>query len=270
MQCGKFTLDVSSPKIMGILNVTPDSFSDGGKFIKLEQAHSQALRMQQAGADIIDIGGESTRPMAQTVSLKQELSRVIPVIEALAPDLKIPISIDTYKPEVMKAAVIAGASMINDVTALANVKSLKFAAEQNIPVCLMHMQKTPQNMQQQPQYKNVVKEVFEFLQKRLDLAQSYGIKNLIIDPGFGFGKTLEHNIELFKNLAKFTQLEVPLLVGISRKSMIGQILKLEKTQDRIIGSVLAQMIAVQNGANIIRTHDVLATRQSLDILDNLV
>jgi dihydropteroate synthase len=263
--CGKFKLDLSRPKIMGIVNVTPDSFSDGGKHLALEAAITHARRLIEEGADILDIGGESTRPGAATVSEQEELDRVLPVIEALR-DISIPISIDTYKTEVMRAALAAGASLVNDVSALQSEGALEVLANTNAAVCLMHKQGAPQNMQQQPHYQEIIPEVSEFLRERITAAEAAGIlrERLIVDPGFGFGKTLAHNLALLKNMQAFTLLGVPVLAGVSRKSMLGAITGRE-VADRVTSSVAAALIAVQRGAAIVRVHDVRETVDALKV-----
>ncbi|MEJ2141447.1 MAG: dihydropteroate synthase [Gammaproteobacteria bacterium] len=253
-------LQSPSPVVMGILNVTPDSFSDGGKFSGIDAALAQALKMLEDGADIIDIGGESTRPGAQAVSIEEELQRTIPVIESLASQTRAFISIDTSKPEVMKAAAEAGACLINDVRALREPGALAMAAQLEIPVCLMHMQGEPRTMQAEPIYENVVADVKKFLSERIDACLNAGIKkeHLIIDPGFGFGKTLQHNLSLFKHLASFHELELPLLVGVSRKSMIGMLLE-RPVDERMPASIAMAGLATWLGAKILRVHDVRET-----------
>ena len=243
---------------MGILNITPDSFSDGGQFIKKESALARARKMFAEGADIIDIGGESTRPGAQDVSVDEELQRVVPVIEAIRQELDIPISIDTSKAVVMREAVSAGASIINDVRALREEGALETAAALNVPVILMHMQGQPRSMQMHPEYQNVVAEVIQFLQQRIEACEKAGIvrDNIIIDPGFGFGKALQHNLSLFKHLAEFKKLDVPILVGVSRKSMIGAVLDDLPADQRMPASITLAGLATWLGADIIRVHDV--------------
>ena len=245
---------------MGILNVTPDSFSDGGHFIKADAALAQAGKMLADGADIIDIGGESTRPGAQTVSVEEELVRVIPIIEALREQSDVFISVDTSKPQLMSAAVAAGADMINDVRALREPGALDAAAALNTPVCLMHMQGEPRSMQQQPHYDDVLTEVKSFLDSRVTACEQAGIARgqLVIDPGFGFGKTLEHNLTLFRRLPDLQSLGLPVLVGVSRKSMIGAVLDIP-VEERMAASVALAGLAVWLGAAIIRTHDVRET-----------
>lgn len=266
LDCAGKLLDLSRPRVMGILNVTPDSFSDGGVYLDGERAIEQALQMQSDGASIIDIGGESTRPGAQAVSVQQELDRVIPVIEALAPVLQVPISIDTSKPEVMRAAVSAGAGMINDVNALRGDGAVETATTLGVPICLMHMRGEPRTMQESPRYADVVGEVRDFLAGRIDACVAAGIRReqLVIDPGFGFGKTLEHNVALLKRLDAFRTLGVPLLVGISRKSMIGTLTG-RSIDERLAGSLAAAVLAVERGGRIIRVHDVAATVDALKV-----
>lgn len=245
---------------MGILNVTPDSFSDGGRFVYLDQAIAHGKRMAEEGAGIIDIGGESTRPGAATVDITEELRRVIPVIKTLAAELTIPLSIDTSKPQVMQQAINAGASLINDTNALCTPGALQVARTLDVPVCLMHKQGVPQTMQQQPQYRDVVIEVIAFLKSRIESCETVGISraNLIIDPGFGFGKTLAHNFTLFHHLNEFCQLGLPVMVGISRKSMLGVITN-RPVEQRLAASLTAAILAIQAGAIILRVHDVAAT-----------
>lgn len=245
---------------MGVLNVTADSFSDGGRFERPTAALRQALQMADEGAAIIDIGGESTRPGAQPASLAEELDRVVPVIQALRAESAVFISVDTSKPEVMRAAVEAGADIINDVRALAETGALATAAATGAGVCLMHMQGEPRTMQRSPHYEDVVEEVHAFLRARLAAARDAGIApaRLAIDPGFGFGKTASHNLELLRELSRFTDLGAPILAGLSRKSMLARITGREVT-DRLAGSVALAAIAVLNGARIVRAHDVAAT-----------
>ncbi|OGI48331.1 MAG: dihydropteroate synthase [Candidatus Muproteobacteria bacterium RIFCSPHIGHO2_12_FULL_60_33] len=264
LDCGGRKLDLSRPAVMGILNVTPDSFSDGGVFLPPEKAIVQALRMAEEGADIIDIGGESTRPGARPVSAPEEIDRVLPVVEALHRQIPLPISIDTSKPEVMRAAVKAGAGFINDVRALREPGALETATQLEVPVCLMHMQGEPHTMQDDPRYADVVGAVRDFLKERLDACMNAGIpaSRLVVDPGFGFGKTLEHNIELLRGLKKLQILGAPVLVGLSRKSMIGKALGLPVEQ-RLHASVALAVMAVQNGARIVRVHDVGPTVEAL-------
>ncbi|MEW8508823.1 MAG: dihydropteroate synthase [Candidatus Thiodiazotropha sp.] len=268
LDCAGKQLDLGSPQVMGILNLTPDSFSDGGRFLDAEIGLQHALRMVREGAAIIDVGGESTRPGAQTVSVEEELDRVIPLIERLVEEIPVPISIDTSKPAVMREAVAAGAGMINDIMALQEPGALSTAAGLGVPVCLMHMQGKPRTMQNAPHYEDVVDEVMGFLRQRLDAAVAAGIPrhDLIVDPGFGFGKTLAHNLSLLKQLRSLHELAAPILVGISRKSMIGTILGDVPVDDRLIGSVAAAVVAVMDGAAIIRVHDVRETVDALKVV----
>ncbi|MGB0721487.1 MAG: dihydropteroate synthase [Gammaproteobacteria bacterium] len=257
---------------MGILNLTPDSFSDGGRFIEPGVAVERALRMVDEGADIIDIGGESTRPGAQGVSASEELDRVMPVIEALAPETAVPLSIDTSKAAVMRAAVDAGVGLINDVRALREPGALQTAADSGAAVCLMHMQGEPRTMQAAPTYADVVEDVYAFLMDRVRACESAGITRdrIVLDPGFGFGKTLEHNLVLLRHLERFAADGLAVLAGISRKSMIGAILGdasgPRPVQGRVHGSVAAALVAVRHGAGIIRVHDVLATVDALKVM----
>ena len=255
------------PHVMGIVNVTPDSFSDGGKFTQTHLAIEHAFALVDEGADILDIGGESTRPNATPVSVHEELDRVIPVIEGLIRQVNIPISIDTHKPQVMQAAIAAGASIVNDVRALQENGALGIVAASDAGVCLMHMQGTPQTMQINPQYNDVVSEVKAFLQQRLHLCEEAGIaKNrIVLDPGFGFGKTRAHNISLIQHLASFSSLGQPLLVGLSRKSVLGQVTG-QDVDTRLYASVAASVISAMVGAKILRVHDVKATVEAMKIV----
>jgi len=263
--CGKFKFDLAHPLVMGIVNVTPDSFSDGGYHSTTDAAISHALQLIADGADILDIGGESTRPGAATVSEQEELDRVLPVLEGLR-GVTVPISIDTYKPAVMRAAILAGASMVNDVNALQADGALQVISQSDVAVCLMHKQGTPQTMQQGPAYRDVVEEVNAFLRDRVTAAEAAGItrKRIVIDPGFGFGKTVEHNLALLRGLGAFRELDVTLLVGLSRKSMLGAITGRE-VNDRMAASVAAALLSVQRCANIVRAHDVRETVDALKI-----
>ncbi len=267
MQFKNRTLSFQEPHVMGILNVTPDSFSDGGQFTGVESAVSQARQMVAEGASILDIGGESTRPGAQAVDTQQELDRVIPVIEQVHAQLDAPISIDTSKPDVMREAVSHGASMINDVKALQAEGALQAASELNVPVCLMHMKGEPRTMQQSPVYHDVVGEVKQFLLERQQACIAAGINSdqLILDPGFGFGKTPEHNLTLVRQLAELTSLGAPVLLGVSRKSTIGSILDVS-VEKRLHGSVALAGLAVWLGASIIRVHDVGPTVDALKVI----
>ena len=268
LHCGHHTLDLTRARVMGILNVTPDSFSDGGDFATREAALRHARQMVADGADLIDVGGESTRPGAPPVSVAEELDRVIPVIEALAGELAVPVSVDTSKPEVMRAAVAAGASLINDVAALRRPGALAAAAALGVPVCLMHMQGEPGTMQQDPAYGDVVAEVAAFLAGRLAACEAAGIprERLLVDPGFGFGKTLAHNLALLRGLPRLASLGAPVLAGLSRKSMIGALLGGVPVGERLHGSVAAAVLAVERGAAIVRVHDVGPTVQALRIV----
>lgn len=255
---------------MGVINTTPDSFSDGGKFDTTEKAFTHARQLIADGADILDIGGESTRPGSQPVDLEEELRRTIPLIRAVREISDIPISIDSNKSDVMRAAVEAGASLINSVWALQLDDTLQVAAELEVPVCLMHMQGTPATMQREPVYKNVVTEVKQFLAARIDAAvdAGIGIDQIIIDPGFGFGKTIEHNLLLLKSLAEFRELGVRVLAGLSRKKMIGTILD-KPADQRLYGSLSLAVMAAMLGADILRVHDVAATVDGLAMVSAL-
>jgi dihydropteroate synthase len=266
LDCAGRKLTLDQPRIMGILNVTPDSFSDGGQWLRKPEAIQHALAMQGAGADIIDVGGESTRPGAKAVPLQQELDRVIPVIEAIASQLSVPVSIDTSKPEVMREAVRAGAGMINDVYALRQDGAVQAAADLAVPVCLMHMLGDPRVMQQNPAYDDVSAEVKAFLLERAKQCELGGIpaQNIVLDPGFGFGKTLKQNLDLFHSLPELVTSGYPVLVGMSRKAMIGQLTGREMP-GRIPGSITAAVLAAQAGAAIVRVHDVAETRDALKV-----
>lgn len=265
LQCGRFRLDLNRPLIMGIVNVTPDSFSDGGLYASGQNAIAHAKKLIEEGADIIDIGGESTRPGAQPVSLEQERDRVLPVIEALS-DCGVPLSVDTSKPELMRDAIRAGAAMINDVNALQAPGALEAAADSSAAVCLMHMRGTPRTMQLDPAYTDVVSDVRSFLARRMEAAIAAGIsrERIVVDPGFGFGKTKEHNLELFRRLRDFTDLGVPLLAGLSRKTVLGNLTGRDK-EDHVFASIAAALLAVLRGADIVRVHDVAATRDALAV-----
>lgn len=258
------SVDLSVPRVMGILNVTPDSFSDGGRFVVPDDALVQAERMIAEGADILDIGGESTRPGAAAVSLDEEMARVLPLIERVAAEFDVPVSIDTSKPQLMRAAVAAGAAMINDVSALRAPGAVAVVAALGVPVCLMHMQGEPRTMQAAPQYDDVLADVIRFLGDRVAVCVAAGIarERLLIDPGFGFGKTLQHNLALLRGLGQFRQLGLPILVGISRKSMLGAITG-KPVGERQTASVAAALMAVERGARIVRVHDVAAMVDAL-------
>ena len=257
---------------MGVLNVTPDSFSDGGRFLEIGAAVEQALRMVEEGAAIVDIGGESTRPGAAEISGHEEIARVVPVIEAVASRISVPVSVDTTRPEVMRAAVGAGAAFINDVRALRRPGALEAARDCGVPVCLMHMQGEPGTMQHAPQYDDIVAEVREFLQQRIAACEAVGIprERLVIDPGFGFGKTLEHNLALLRHLDIFRMIGLPVLAGMSRKSMIGALLGGAPVDARLYGSVAAAVIAAMNGAMLLRVHDVKATVDALAVVSGVL
>ncbi|HHL45945.1 MAG TPA: dihydropteroate synthase [Gammaproteobacteria bacterium] len=267
LDCAGKLLDLSLPQVMGILNTTPDSFSDGGVFFARDAAIDRAWQMFREGAAIIDVGGESTRPGAQPVSLQEELDRVIPVIEALHAELPVVISIDTSKPEVMREAVRAGAGMINDVYALRQEGAMAVAADCNVPVCLMHMKGEPRTMQKRPSYDDVVEEVKSFLLSRVEVCLEAGIRReqLLVDPGFGFGKTLQHNLQLLNRLPDIAALELPVLVGISRKSMLSVLLDERPVEGRLYGGIAAATVALWQGASIVRVHDVAPTVDALKI-----
>lgn len=264
LDCAGTVVDLSRPQVMGILNVTPDSFSDGGRFVARDRALAHARAMVEEGAAIIDVGGESTRPGAEAVSVQQELDRVVPVIEALRAELPAAISVDTGKPEVMRAAVAAGAGFINDVRALREPGALAAAAAAGVPVCLMHMQGEPRSMQHRPHYVDVVAEVRAFLLERAAACAAAGIPphRILLDPGFGFGKTAEHNLRLLKHLPVLTDTGYAVLAGLSRKSLIGTVLGLPVEQ-RLAPSVALAVLAVWQGARIVRVHDVAATVQAV-------
>jgi len=259
-------LEADKAIVMGILNTTPDSFSDGGQFNSSETAINHALKMIQEGADIIDVGGESTRPGAAAVSVEDEMERVVPVIKALREQSDVCISIDTSKPEVMRAAVRAGASLVNDVNGLREIGALDVCAELDVPVCVMHMQGEPRTMQESPCYDDVLEDVKSFLQERINECVTAGIRqeNIIIDPGFGFGKTLQHNLQLLQQLDEFEVLGMPVLVGLSRKSMLGLILD-SPVEQRLHASVAAAVLAWTKGAKIFRVHDVKPTVDALKV-----
>lgn len=266
LDCAGRSLDLARPQVMGILNVTPDSFSDGGRYVGGEAAIRQAERLIGEGAAIVDVGGESTRPGARAVPLQQELDRVMPVIERIASAFDVPISVDTSKAEVMTAAAAAGAGLINDVNALRGVNALSAAAATGLPVCLMHMRGEPRTMQTAPQYDDVVADILNYLGDRLARCEYAGMARgrLLVDPGFGFGKTLRHNLELLRGLQRFEALGVPVLVGISRKSMLGTLTG-RPVDERLAGSVAAAVLAAERGARVIRVHDVAATVDALKI-----
>ena len=266
IRMGSRFLDLDSPKVMGILNVTPDSFADGGKFFDHDLAIRQAERMRQEGAAIIDVGGESTRPGAKQISEGEELDRVMPVIEAIAGGPDVAISIDTSKPAVMKSAVEAGATMINDIYALRQDGAIEAASKLDAAVCLMHMQGQPGSMQDEPHYERIPGDIIEFLSERVAACQSAGIEadRIVIDPGFGFGKTHEHNVELLAGLKDLQDLGLPVLVGLSRKRTLGALTD-RAVEDRLASGLAAAVLAVERGANIVRTHDVAETVDALGI-----
>jgi dihydropteroate synthase len=266
LDCAGKYIDLSVPRVMGVLNVTPDSFSDGGRYLADDAALRQAEQMVDAGASIIDIGGESTRPGAAPVSTDEELARVVPVIERLAASLDVPLSIDTSKPTVMREAVAAGAGLVNDVNALRAPGAVQAVVGLGVPVCLMHMQGDPRTMQAGPRYDDVVADVTDYLQERVAICEAAGIARdrLLLDPGFGFGKSLEHNLALLRGLDRLAVLGIPLLVGLSRKSMLGTITG-RPVGGRVTASVVAALIAVQNGARIVRVHDVAETVDALAV-----
>ena len=264
LQCGRFRLSLERPLIMGVVNITPDSFSDGGSFFDPARAIAHARKLIEEGADLIDLGAESSRPGAAEVSAEEELRRLLPVLRGLR---DVPLSVDTVKPEVMSAALAEGAAMINDINALRAPGALAAVAASDAAVCLMHMQGSPGTMQQDPSYADVVAEVKAFLQERIDSVCAAGIalERVVVDPGFGFGKTLEHNLELLRHLREFAALGAPVLAGWSRKSSLGKITG-KPAADRLAASIAAALIAAQNGAEILRVHDVAATRDALSVL----
>jgi len=257
-------------RVMGILNVTPDSFSDGGLWTAREPAIRHAAHMAEMGADIIDIGGESTRPGAQDISVQEELDRVIPLLESVVAETGLPVSVDTSKPEVMEAAVRSGAGMINDVYALRREGALAMAASLSVPVCVMHMQGLPRDMQQEPRYGDVVSEVLEFLLARASACEAAGIPsaNIMIDPGFGFGKNLQHNIDLFRAIPRFCATAYPVLVGVSRKALLGAVTS-RPVSERVPASIVAAVLAAQAGAAVVRVHDVAETVDALKVASAL-
>ena len=270
----KDNLEQSKPRkhiqVMGVINTTPDSFSDDGQFSAIDNAFQHALKLIDDGVDILDVGGESTRPGSVQVGLDQELARTVPLIKLIREVSDVAISIDTNKPDVMQQAVDAGATMINSIWALRLESSLELAADLDVPVCFMHMQGTPETMQKNPTYDDVVNDVLDFLKHRIDAAINAGIKpyNIIVDPGFGFGKTLQHNLQLLQSLAEFKSLNVPLLVGMSRKGMIGTILN-KPVDQRLHGSVSSAVIAAMLGADIVRVHDVPETLDAIAMVNAL-
>ncbi|HEX9913250.1 MAG TPA: dihydropteroate synthase [candidate division Zixibacteria bacterium] len=262
----------SRTHLMGILNVTPDSFSDGGRFFKLDEAIKQGVNLAEEGADIIDIGGESTRPGSEPVSLEEELRRVMPVIEELAKRTDVPISIDTYKSKLAKEALDSGAQMVNDISALRFDPEMKnVVAYYRIPVALMHIKGTPKNMQENPFYENVVEEIKEYLKESMKMAKDVGIdeEKIVLDPGIGFGKTLEDNLKILRNLKEFTDLGRSLLIGVSRKSFIGKILDLP-VEERLEGSLAALAVSIMKGANLLRVHDIKESKRVARLVDAIL
>jgi dihydropteroate synthase len=267
LQLNKHSYDLNRPLVMGILNITPDSFSDGGQYLDFDEALKRAETMIEEGVDIIDIGGESTRPGSDPVSVDEELKRITPIIKALKKNSKIVISVDTYKPRVMEQVIDMGVAMINDVFALQQPGAIDIIKKSNVGICLMHMQGTPKTMQVNPTYKDVVNEVKLFLEERAHSLITEGIQTerIILDPGFGFGKTFEHNITLLQNLESFQSLEFPLLVGLSRKSFIRKILSGDH-DDHLSGSISAAILSILKGAKIVRVHDVKETQSAIKIM----
>lgn len=265
LKCGKFTLSLERPLVMGIVNVTPDSFADGGLFMTPAAALGQAARLIDEGADLLDIGGESTRPGASPVEIGEELDRIMPVLEGLR-DSPVPVSVDTSKPEVMRQAIAGGASMINDVSAFEADGAMEAVAGSDVALCLMHKRGDPRTMQQDPHYQDVVAEVMEYLASRRDAVRAAGVaaERMVVDPGFGFGKNWAHNMTLLRNLDRLTMLHVPIMVGLSRKSMLGKITGREP-RDRVYASVAAALLAAERGAAILRVHDVAATKDGLAV-----
>lgn len=268
LQCGKHQLDLSRPHIMGILNITPDSFSDGGQYNTLDAALHRAGNMLEAGASLLDVGGESTRPGAQAVSPQQELDRVAPLVEALVKNFDCIVSVDSSTPQVMTESAALGAGLLNDVRALQREGALEAAAQTGLPVCLMHMRGEPQTMQDAPHYDDVAAEVAAFLQQRVDACVVAGIsrERIVLDPGFGFAKTLQHNLELFSRLPELHALNLPLLVGVSRKSMIGSVLD-KPVDQRLYGSLALAVMALERGGKIIRVHDVAQTMDAVKMFE---
>jgi dihydropteroate synthase len=264
--CKEHTLRFEKTLIMGILNVTPDSFSDGGLFNDVDTAVAHAKKMVSDGADLIDVGGESSRPGSEPLSEKEELARILPVVTRLVNEVSVPISIDTYKPLVADACLKAGAHLINDITGLTNPNMRRIASKNNVPVVLMHMLGTPKIMQQKPVYQDLLGELIAFFQKQITTAHKTGIQQIIIDPGIGFGKTAEHNLQILKHLEIFKTLGCPLLAGPSRKSFIGTITGLP-VNERLEGTIAAVTVAVMNGANIVRVHDVKECKRAIQVVD---
>lgn len=266
IKCGSYCLNFDRTIIMGVLNVTPDSFSDGGLFVDADEAIKHAKQMVEDGAEIIDIGGESSRPGSESVSEEEELKRVKPVIQELVNQVNVPVSIDTYKPAVAEECIKLGVHLVNDITGLRNKEMIRVVADYQVPVIIMHMKGMPKNMQENPAYKDVVSEIKEFLGERISEAMSAGIKDIVIDPGIGFGKTTAHNLQVLKRLGELKSLGCPILVGPSRKSFIGNITGLP-VNERLEGTLAAISIAIMNGANIVRVHDVKACKRAVQIAD---
>jgi dihydropteroate synthase len=266
IRCGAHTLSFDSTLIMGILNVTPDSFSDGGLFADVDSAVAHAKKMVADGADIIDVGGESSRPGSAPLSERQELTRVLPVVSRLIKEVSATISIDTYKPGVAEACLKAGVHLLNDITGLTNPQMIQVAARFHVPVVIMHMKGTPKTMQGNPVYQDVVREIKVFFKERITAARKAGMEDIIIDPGIGFGKTLEHNLCILKNLGEFKSLGCPILVGPSRKAFIGAITGAPVTE-RLSGSLAAVVVSIMNGAHIVRVHDVRECSQAIHVVD---
>jgi dihydropteroate synthase len=273
LRCGKFNFALGKKTyIIGIVNVTPDSFSDGGRFLDPGVAIKHAVKLVEDGADILDIGGESTRPGARPVSLEQELERVLPVIEGIRDSLDVPVSIDTYKEEVAREALDSGANIVNDISGLRNSPGMaKLVAEREVPAIIMHMQGQPRNMQMEPSYEDVVREITDFFRAQVKVAMDAGVADdrIILDPGIGFGKTVEHNLEIIRGFEKFRDLGFPLLIGTSRKSFIGKILDVE-TDGRLEGTIASTVAGVMNGADFVRVHDVRELRKAMIITDRIL
>jgi dihydropteroate synthase len=266
LRCGPHTLTFDRTLIMGILNLTPDSFSDGGRYSDPDVAVAHAKKMVADGADIIDVGGESSRPGATPLTEQEELHRVLPVLTRLKEEVSVPISIDTYKPAIARKCLDAGATIMNDITGLTNLEMIKVAADYRVPVVVMHMKGSPQTMQTNPGYTNVVEEIKTFFEKQIAMACNEGIEYIILDPGIGFGKTVEHNLLILRHLDVLTNICCPLLIGPSRKNFLGMITGLPVT-DRVEGTIAAVSIAVLNGANIVRVHDVKECKRAVQVAD---
>lgn len=266
LKCGEYKLNLEKTIIMGVLNVTPDSFSDGGLFFDFGKAVEHAKQMAKDGAQIIDIGGESTRPYSKIISEEEELRRVISIIKSLVKEIDVPISIDTYKPKVAEECIKAGAQMVNDIKGLRNKDMIDAVKKYQVPVVIMHMKGNPKTMQKNPQYEDVVNEIKKFLKERIDRARRAGIKEILIDPGIGFGKTTQHNLEILKRLNDFKDLDCPILVGPSRKSFIGSITG-SPVNERLEGTLASVAIAVMNGANMVRVHDVRQCLMAVQVAD---